>query len=49
MRNSFSFTFNSVTSCDIVEGKDDCFSFNLLQLSSSGFTKTMTSKASFLR
>ena len=30
MRNSFSFTFNSVTSCDMVEGKDYCFSFNLL-------------------
>ena len=49
MRNSSSFTFNSVTSCDMVEGKDYCFSFNLLQLSSSGFTKTKTNKASFLR
>ena len=44
VRNSFSFTFNWVTSCDMVEG-----SFNLLRLSSSGFTKTKANKASFLR
>ena len=39
--------FNSVTSCDMVEGKDDCFSFNLLRLSSSSFTQTTANKASF--
>ena len=33
----------------MVEGKDYCFSFNLLRLSSCGFTKTKTSKASFSR
>ena len=32
VRNYFSFTFNSVTSCDIVKGKDYCFSFNLLRV-----------------
>ena len=51
MRNSFSFTFNSVTSCDKGKGKIIvyCSSFNLLQLSSSGFTKAKANKASFLR
>ena len=48
MRNSFSFTFISVTTCDMVEGRDYCFSFNLLS-SSSGFTETKANKASFLR